>query len=246
MKKTCKAVAALVVLAWLPAVWAAGSAVVESGDGNDRKRIGIDYQGDRMRLVAQDPGDMPVQGSMVVRDGAVYIVANGLVIDAGQAMSMFGQSFQAPSTTPNNLGRFVALESTGRTETVAGIGGVVHLLRFEDPDGRPEADEVVLSTDPRVRELAAAMLQMSQILRSSLDVAVSPEEAKAIDAFKGRGVLRYGQEFRLLSISDQPPPASSFELPAQPLRIPSFGGRGAKGGGLDLGAIVDGIKQRRQ
>lgn len=234
-----------------PTAWAAGRATIEAGDGQDRTRATLEYRDDKLRMLTQAGGSESPQSTMILRDGKVYVVVNDTVLDAGQAMGMLGSSFRAPSVGPNEVRRFIALESTGRSETVAGISGKVHLLRYEDGEGRVQADEMVLSSDARAQDLSRAMQLMGETLRRSMNLPVQADEAKLQSALQGRGVLRYRQDFRIVSIDASAPPASSFELPSAPVQLPSLGAIGGQSGGsaqggIDLGQIFGGKAQRQQ
>lgn len=213
---------------WLmvaPAAWAAGGgATIEAGDGADRVQIGVQYLDDKLRMETQVLGQGQVQPVTLLRDGRLYLVVGGMVLDAAQAMSAFGQSMQAPSTVPEQMRRFIALEPTGRSETVAGIAGKVYALRYEDDGGTARTDEMVLSEDARARALSQALLRLAQTLKAHAPaVPTAQDEARLLAALNNRGVLRYADHFRVVSLSDAPPPAARFELPSKPLVLPSFG-----------------------
>jgi hypothetical protein len=237
-------------------VQAAGSAVIDGGDGTQQQRINLEYSGDKLRMDMQGQQD----GSMIVRDGHVYMVTRGMVLDLGSMVGMLGQQgMKAPSTAPTDIGRFLGLDSAGRSETIAGISGQVHVLRYEDEEGRASSEEVVLSKDSRARELTQALEIMATSFQKSLGTAAPAGEAKMRAALKGQGILRYGRNFRVVSFGAAPA-ASRFELPSAPQQMPSLGNLGsapaegtapaaaAEGGGIGgkLGAIFGSKAQRQQ
>lgn len=212
----------LVALAVWPAVQAAGTATVEAGADEGRLEAVLDYRADQLRLETQTQQGLPV--ILIQRDATLYILANNLVLDAEQAMRLFGQQVPLPTAGPVDFSRFIALEPTPRHEIHAGIGGTVHRLRYADGAGQVQVEEMVLSTDPRAVELSRAMLGLGQTLRRSVDLPPLPDEARLQAAIRGRGVLRFGRDFRLLALDATPPAADRFELPSLPLPLPDFGG----------------------
>lgn len=239
----------LATLLGLPAF--AGSAIIESGEGSDRHRAELEYRDGKLRVQAQGQGD----GTMILRDGRIYTIAEGMVIDLAGMAGMLGQSgMNAISSGPDDLVRYLGLDNTGRSETVAGVAGKVHLLRYVDRSGKPHSEELVLSADPRARELGEALQLMSTGFREILGQPEAPGEAQLQASLKGQGVLRYGKEFRVVSFGGAQPSAARFELPSAPQQLPSLGSFGggaeaeaapASGGGL-LGRVLGGKAQRQQ
>ena len=106
------------------------------------------------------------------------------------------------------------LESTGRTERVAGIKGEVY--RYYDEDEKTEV-EVVLTKDRDVVEVTKAMMAALASLLGDDDL-----RAQSKRAYEGKGLLMTrseDSEFRLASVSDKAVPKSRFELPAEPTKI---------------------------
>lgn len=240
----------LAALLSLPAF--AGSAVIESGEGADRQRAELEYRDGKLRVQAQgEPG-----GTMILRDGRIYVIAEGMVIDLAGMAGMMGQSgMNAISSGPDDLVRYLGLDNTGRSETVAGVGGKVHLLRYEDRSGKPHREELVLSADPRARELGEALQLMGTGFREILGRPEAPGEAQMQASLNGQGVLRYGREFRVVSFGSTQPSPARFELPSAPQQLPSLGAFGggaqaeaapASGGGGLLGRVLGGKAQRQQ
>ena len=106
------------------------------------------------------------------------------------------------------------LESTGRTERVAGIKGEVY--RYYDEEDKTEV-EVVLTKNRDVVEANRAMMETFASLFGEDEVRAQSEEA-----FWGKGLLlsrSEDSEFRLASVSDKAVPKSRFELPAEPTKL---------------------------
>lgn len=246
--RTIFAVVLLSGLSW--SAFAGGTAVIRSGGSTDNQ-VSIDFLGDKARFDMQGQADSYV----VIRDSKAYAVTPGLVMDLSNMMQMFGQ--QAASSNPGEMGsdvaRFIGLSDTGRNETVAGISGDVHILKYVDNDGQEHADEVVLSSNGAVRELTAAM----QSIGTSFAVAAGNGQTQGAkdlwSSLSGKkvGVLRYTDQMQVVSISGSSPAASRFELPSEPQQLPNFGALGANanasgGGSVDLGAILGQKADRQQ
>ena len=106
------------------------------------------------------------------------------------------------------------LESTGRTERVAGIKGEVY--RYYDEEDKTEV-EVVLTKNRDVVEANRAMMETFASLFGEDELRAQSEEA-----FWGKGLLlsrSEDSEFRLASVSDKAVPKSRFELPAEPTKL---------------------------
>ncbi|WP_043769340.1 hypothetical protein [Algiphilus aromaticivorans] len=186
----------------------------------------IASEGENMKLEYGDAAlRMSVGGQgedayLLIRDGKIYSVTGGVVIDATSMMERFGNKTKTPG---DSLARFHGLEATGRNETVAGISGEVHVLDFTDHNGRRQQKEVVLSDDQRVVEMQRAFLRMTKTMAD----AAGTDTAGAADfeaALGSRGVLRMGNEMRVAEISGDDPGSARLELPSKPMSFGDFGG----------------------
>lgn len=215
------------VLASTPAfAWAGGKAVIEAGSGKDKVQSSIEYDGGKLRVDAVGQ----TEGYMVMRDGKIYSVANAggqpMVIDmAGMGKMLGGMAQKSVSTMDQDVATFVSLTDTGRSETVAGISGKVHVLTYVDTDGKQVSEEIVLSKDKRLRELSESLQLMSKAMAQAFDVKLEAGTQRLEKEImgKGQGVLRFGSDFRLVSISDSTPDSGRFVLPAQPQQMPNLG-----------------------
>lgn len=237
----------------------AGTAVIEAGSGKDVHRVDLEYRPGLLRMQPQGAEE----GTMIARDGKVYTVGQGMVIEISSVMGMMGEQLaNTASNGPDDVRRFVGFNNTGRRETVAGIGGEVYVLQYEDGNGKVVSEEMVVSKDAKARELSEAMEGMTTSMRAAMKKAETAEERKLSAALKGYGVLRFGQDFRVVSLSDKTPAASRFELPAAPTQMPDLGGMfgagagasaeasaGSEGGGgigKALGGLFGGKAERQQ
>jgi hypothetical protein len=153
----------------------------------------------------------------------------------------------APQAVQTDIrGRVIKFESTGKSETVAGIKGEVYEVQFEDENGEVQSGDMVLSSDPRAREFRDALFLMMGVATQ----LASPEAAEATDEMQKRlrdknlGVLRYGEDFTVSSIDSKAVDDARFALPAEPLNLDGLGAMlggmtsqtGAEGTGSDTGS----------
>jgi len=226
-------VLALVALLMVGAAQAGGSASIVAGDNlNDPNaqsvRSRIEFDTSRHVRVQADRG---VDGYLVVRDNAAYAVANlngqTMVFDYAQTMAQFGS--MARSLAPRSLvtdGRFVNLTGPGRVETIAGFTGRVWLLTTVNKAGRERQDELVLTNDPKVRELTDAMLATGRIVARAfpeLDAEANEQLAQELRN-RGTGLLRVSNSYLVERLDPATPPAARFALPSEPMVLPDLGG----------------------
>jgi hypothetical protein len=247
-----------VALATLPVfAWAGGKAVIEAGSGSDRTQSSIEFDGARMRMDVQGQAE----AYMIMRDGKIYSVSSQdgqpLVIDmAGMGKMLGGMAQQSIASADQNVNEFVSLTDAGRNETVAGINGRVHVLTYVDDNGQRRSEEIVLAKDQRLREMSESLDLMSKTMAQIFGVKVPDGSYRMNQEImgKGNGVLRFGNEYRLVSISSNTPSAARFELPAQPQQMPDLGslmsGANASGsanaGANPLGGLFGQKAERQQ
>jgi hypothetical protein len=216
----------------------AGAADVRSSDGGSMK---FEYAGtDKLRINMADGANY-----MVVKENQIYVVADNegqiMVFNMNQAMSMFGG--MASSATPQTVeGKLLSLKATGRSETVAGIKGEVYMARFIDHEGEERTTDMVLARDPRAVDLQRAMFGMVTSMAKS-----SGKETKGADEMQQKlmdmnmGVLRYGEDMWVTTISDRKIDDARFVLPAEPTDMSALGGIFGGGGGGNEGGFMSGI-----
>ena len=108
------------------------------------------------------------------------------------------------------------LRKTDRTETIAGIEGIVWVAQMQDPDtGEPLRREFVLSDDPRIVKLRAVMRRMGQQSAREID---DPRVQEMREAFRKAfdedvGFLRYDNRFKVKQVSDVSLSGERFTLP---------------------------------
>lgn len=251
---------ALAVACMTPAlVWAGGTAVMEVTDGTDRQQVTYEFDGSNVRMSLPEGAE----GYALIRGETPYMVMTGdqlMVMDLSQAMKMLGGMVKVPEG-PAEMDGFVSLKDTGRSETVAGVGGKVYLATYTE-DGQQKTAEMVLSSDRRAREFTNAMMGFarSMVKAGGRSMPEGSTELERQMAAGELGILRMGTEMRLTRLDGNTPAASRFELPAAPTQMPSleglFGGAGAGanvdagseggGGGFNLGGMFGKKIERQQ
>lgn len=209
------------------AVWAGGTAVI--GSGNAGEQATLEYDGGKIRLSAEHQGR---DGYLVVDGNNAYAVSleNGqpTVLDLAAMGKMIGvlggAAGQSPLQLEHGMGEVQAVNPLGRAEVVAGITGQLYELVYLDEEGARQTGEAVLSTDPRALELTRALLQLSRVMAAVFDQPADPLDALGRSLLdEGLGLLRIGNEMRLLSLDAQTPAAGRFALPAEPGSMPDLG-----------------------
>jgi hypothetical protein len=216
-----------VALATMPVfAWAGGKAVIEAGSGSDRTQSTIEFDGARMRMDVAGQSE----AYMIMRDGKIYSVSSQdgqpFVIDmAGMGKMLGGMAQQSMANVDQNVNEFISLTDAGRNETIAGINGRVHVLTYVDDNGQRKSEEIVLAKDKRLREMSESLDLMGKTMAQIFGVKVPDGSYRMNQEImgKGNGILRFGNEYRLVSISGDTPSASRFNLPAEPQQMPDLG-----------------------
>lgn len=205
---------------------AGGMAVIESGDGSDFVRSTIEFRDDQLRL---SMAQAEMEGYMLMRDGGLYAVTdqNGepFVMDLGAMFDMMGELFDDQLAIETPITNLISVESTGRTEQVAGITGQVYQVTYRD-DEQDEVvtQEVVIGNHPALRELSRSLETWSRALAERTGTGASDYNVTMNELLtRGDGVLRMGDFYRLVSLSSDTPAAARFELPAPPAQMPNIG-----------------------
>lgn len=213
----------------LPCAAQAGKARIISTDTEAGRSYAmtLEYGGGMARM------DLPEQagGYAVYRDGGAYMVTQQagfpVVLDLKSMARQLGRMGpQAPSVPGyGEIGRYEDLKPTGHSETVTGIKGDVYLLSWTDSSGTKASEEVVLTSDPRVRELAQILETVARSMAEVTPATHREGQERFMAAIKGKNlaVLRYGKQMRVESLDATAVPASRFELPAEPMQLPVFG-----------------------
>ncbi|MER1968571.1 hypothetical protein [Castellaniella sp. GW247-6E4] len=194
--------------------------------------------GDRTLTVAFDGPDARVdvsgvsQGYLLLRDERLYSVMrmNGspMVMDAQAAAGLLGGLAWKPSA--EMVGALTALEPTGERQTVAGRAGEVYRVSYRDLEGRERRGQGVLGRQPEVRELTRVLGRIAERLQSATQApGQGLEEVTRALGDRGLGVLSYGSEFRIETLTVAPLASGYLDLPAAPARLPDDVGQWLRG-----------------
>jgi len=205
------------LLASTTPVWAAGQAVLQSNINGKIEQAQLAWLSDQqLRMdIARPPAEILLEhGALyaITQIAGMPIVAN--VADVDQMARALGQGAGFSGQIDKQLAKSVrAFEATGRNETVAGIVGAVYRITWQDNQGKLHTDEAVLTKNATVVELSRALQNLSIAAHKGWD-ARSAEILR-----KGFGVLRYGKDYELRSVSAQSPSATALALPAQSIDV---------------------------
>jgi len=222
--------------------FAAGKVTIEGNGEGEHYTMVIEYL-DNHTLRMNFPNQQEGSGYMLIRDNKVYTVTNFnntlMVMDLG-AMSKMAAAFGGDNDDQDQLTGPLSYEvlemtDTGKTETVAGFKGKVYVVSAKDDSGT-YSEEIVLSSDPKVRAYSDAWREAGKTMQHVLnqDLEADNDLNHYMEKHK-LGLLRYGQEYRVVSIDSSKPAADRFTLPAAPMTMPDFGSMfGGAAGGASL------------
>lgn len=218
----------LATVAPVQSIFASGIAVLQGENAQD-SRIEIEYL-DAGKVRMNVPDKQGGDSYMLVLDGKTYMVSNSggktMVMDLAQLGSMasgFGVNMGGGDSFKQEL---VKYNKTGKSETVAGYKGKIYTLTWRDSKGTHTAD-AVLSSHKNVREFSEAWMHMAEAMANSMGQKITSD--KSIWSFlerEGKGVLRLGDDFRVVSIESKNIDANRFVLPAAPMQMPAMGRMG--------------------
>ncbi|MDB5967779.1 MAG: secreted protein [Hydrocarboniphaga sp.] len=143
-----------------------------------------------------------------------------IVMDTADMLSQMGGQMPSAPSPSDDIHKLVALEATGKKETVAGVVGDVQLLRFLDSRNQPRVEELVTVRDPLLHDISFGLYRLGTVMGAAAGITTpegSDKLARELDA-KGLGILRMGNRMRLISVNRATPPANVFDLPAEPMR----------------------------
>ncbi len=216
----------------------------------DGQTMSFEYDANNLRINLPEGQ----QGYLLKRGNMVYAViqqgGQTMVVDMASAIKMFGN--MAAGTTPAAIdAEVVSLEPSGKKETLGNIEGEVYQLTYKEQDGVERSAEMVLSKDPMAIAFRDSMFALSDAMAASIqqtqykDAVEAGQQMQAKLQALNMGVLRFGQEMKVQSITDTDVAAERFVLPAQPVDLGALLG-GALGGAGGLGDILNGSQLQEQ
>ncbi|WP_110076886.1 MULTISPECIES: hypothetical protein [Pseudidiomarina] len=211
-----------VSLAPAQAITAKGGSAVMMDDG---EQVKLEYLGtDRLRITSDAD-----EGYMLMRGDKLYAVAQqgrqAMVFDLTAAVASMGGMVESQGVWDEEIQDILELTNTGQSEEVAGIRGEIFTMTYVDGHGQKQTSNMVLSKDDSIVALTRAMNAMTKLMITASGGQLPPGVIKMEERIlsQGYGVLRQGDDFVFTEISTTEPPASSFELPAKPMQLPSMG-----------------------
>lgn len=153
--------------------------------------------------------------------GVAKVAGYPVTMGLDQLATLLGQHNALARLGPDAVvpSQITSLEATGQRETVAGVDGERYRVSWVDSEGNARIDEAVLTDDPLVREMQDALLGgMTRAIASGTGV-IGHESAEQELTRRGLAVLRFGDDFRLESISDARQPDARFARPSKPLDL---------------------------
>lgn len=201
-----KLVGGLLMAVSLPAL-ADGQAVIQtdSPESGNQTQMDISWAGDNLRM------DFPEQqGYMLIQGDTGYMIAETdgqkIIMDLSTLKSM-AEGMGSEQIGEDAARTLDSLDATGETETVAGIEGEAYRIQWTDNAGNSHDETIVLSDNAQARELLDAFHNYQKSLMGEPDpIAQALEE-------RGMGMLRQGDSFLIVSMSDATPDTSRFDLP---------------------------------
>lgn len=192
---------------------AAGTATINSdGDLNT-----IIWQDTENIVFEPETEDSSPFGRMIIKDGNAYAIqemgGSVQVMETSSIMHAMGGIMEGMD---EELGapKILQLKDAKKTEEVAGITGHVYLLDVEE-DGKEETIEAVF-TDNK------AAVELTEVYMSFIKHLLGPAFAKELTNIQAsfpnnrKGVLRFGDDLKLVSLDSKTPDDELFELPAEP------------------------------
>lgn len=211
-----------VLLLATPLLFAGGKATIKTGKGGQTVTMDLEYAGAdkvRMNLPQQQEGN----GYMLVREGKAWMVMDMqgqvMVMDMAQMAGM-ARGMGVPSTEEAIKQELIKAKKTGRKETVAGYDGEVYEMTWRDSRGVRTAD-VVLSNHPDVIAYSRAWMSFAKSMARAIDK--NTDMKNSIGSFldeEGKGILKMGDEFVVLSIEPANVSDSRFKLPKATMQMP--------------------------
>lgn len=207
-------------------VLAAGTATIQGQDGS---RFTLEYDGSQLRLESSRHRNV----HLIANGDSVYAVTTAagqpLVVSGGAVMSLLSaQGGQKFATGSEDIRSFTSLTSTGRYETVAGIRGAIHQLKYVDRGGRQRTEEIVLSEHPEVAQMTRSFGRAAAAFQQG--AGVDNEGSRALlRELENRnlGLLRFANHYQVVALQTTAPSPARFQLPAAPMQLPGLQGLGS-------------------
>lgn len=199
---------------------AAGQAVIQ---GEGQRAYTVDFDQRNLRL--EDNQRRGIH--LLSRDGVLYAVSSAagqpIVVSGNAVIGLLNAGGRQAATGTDDIQKLVSLKPTGRSQTIAGIRGTQYTISYVDRGGRTRNENLVLSDDPDLRLLThgfgQAVLDFQQ--RAGVDTQGARELLAELER-QGKGLLAFGQHYRLASLDRNTPSPERFALPGSPMQLPAL------------------------
>ncbi len=180
--------------------------------------------GDPLRVEYRDAANFRVgtdaDNYQLMLDGRLYAVAEGQVIDVekisrqiravGADTFLAGLLGDATSDVPTD----VSVRPLGRQETVAGYQGEVYEALARTSNGEQRA-ELVVTDNADLKAVQDALMKVAKDAVAAVGAKSSPyaKPLEQVEQQRLGGLLRYGEDLRLVSLDRTPIAAGRIALP---------------------------------
>ncbi|MFN2381578.1 MAG: hypothetical protein ABR561_03365 [Guyparkeria sp.] len=153
--------------------------------------------------------------------GVATVAGQPVAMDLEQLAALLGQHDAMARLGPEAVvpSQITALEATGQAEMIAGVEGERYRVSWVDSEDRARIDEAVLTDAPLVIEMQKALLDgMTRAIARGTGVGGHEAAQRELER-RGLAVLRFGDDYRLESISGDIQPDERFDLPSNPIDL---------------------------
>ena len=180
--------------------------------------------GEQLRVEYRDAANFRIgtdaENYQLMVDGRLYAVAQGQVIDVqkvsrqiravGADTFLAGLLGDATSDVPTD----VSVRPLGRRETIAGYTGEVYEAVARTSNGEQRA-EIVVADDADLKAVQDALIKVAKEAVAAVGAASSAyaRPLQQVEQQHLGGVLRYGDDLRLVSLQRTPIAAGRIALP---------------------------------
>lgn len=180
--------------------------------------------GDQLRVEYLDAANFRVgtdaENYQLMLDGRLYAVAQGQVIDVekvsrqiravGADTFLAGLLGDATSDVPTDI----SVRPLGRQETVAGYTGDVYEAVARTSNGEQRAD-LVVTDDANLKAVQDALMKVAKdaVAAVGAESSAYTRPLQQVEQQGLGGLLRYGEDLRLVSLDHTPIPAGRIRLP---------------------------------
>lgn len=132
---------------------------------------------------------------LVLRDGQAFAQTGDDERPLGTPDQVAAMGITLPNTGDAVVRELISLKNTGRKEERAGLVGDIYEMNFFDDQGRRRTEQIVVSNDPRARELTDLWASVNTALMPGVIPATGDLQRKLQD--NGLGLLRFSHRYQV-------------------------------------------------